>query len=120
MGKIADLTESELRLIQDAVNERYGKDVELQLADSELRLSLSSRELTVCPTVFWQERGASFVIFKTGPSRYRCQFFYSVREQFGTGKEEYDDLSDCVVSLLQTQADEQSRRETVSEASGNA
>jgi len=120
MGKIADLTESELRVIRDAVNERYGKDVELQLADSELRLSPSSRELTVCPTAFWREHGASFVIFKTGQNRFRCQFFYSVREQFGTSKEEYDDLSDCVVSLLQTQADEERRRETVSETSGNA
>ncbi len=35
----------------------------------------------------------------------RCQFFYRRRQMYGTGIPEYDDLAECVVSLLQVQAD---------------
>jgi hypothetical protein len=45
------------------------------------------------------------VVVKTGDSHYRCQFFYRIHQMYGTGVEEYDDLTECVVSLLQVQAD---------------
>jgi len=38
--------------------ERYGKLVPMQLADSELQLDELSDELTLCPTIYWTERGA--------------------------------------------------------------
>jgi len=41
--------------------------------------------------------------------RYRCQFFYRGYQQYGTGVHEYDDLSECMVSLLQAQADHEAR-----------
>ncbi len=44
-------------------------------------------------------------IFKTGERKYRCQFFFRVHQQYGTGVFEYDDLAECTVSLLQAQAD---------------
>jgi len=46
-----------------------------------------------------------------GDHRFRCQFFYSVREQYGTGKAEYDDLLECVVALLKLQADHAAQRQ---------
>jgi hypothetical protein len=71
---------------------RYGKLVPLQLADSELQLGDNPEELTSCPTLYWNERGAHFVACKVAPDRYRCQFFYSETEQYGTGRDEYDNL----------------------------
>lgn len=68
-----------------------------------------SQELTPCPALVWSERGCNFVIVKIGEQRYWGQFFYVLYQQFGTnfgtGREEYDHIGDCVVTLLQVQAD---------------
>jgi hypothetical protein len=61
--------------------ERYGKLVPFQLADSELQLDASSGKLTLCPTIYWAERGAQFVGCKVAQECFRCQFFYSEAEQ---------------------------------------
>jgi hypothetical protein len=37
--------------------------------------------------------------------RFRAQFYYGEAEQFGVGKDEFDELGDCVVTLLQVQSD---------------
>ncbi|MHB1950525.1 MAG: hypothetical protein ACYCQK_03530 [Acidiferrobacteraceae bacterium] len=118
MNSIPDFTDTELWTIRVAVNERYGHKVDIELADSELRLDPAVPVLTSCPTVFWSERGANFVISKIAESRYRCQFFYSVREQYGTGRETYDDLAECVTTLLQVQADHERDRAMTSGGNG--
>ena len=105
MPEIPDITESELWVIKTTLEERYGREVNTQLADAEIRLMPSDRELSSCPVVYWNEDGCNFVLFKTGDRRYRCQFFYRGYQQYGTGTYEYDDLTECIVSLLQTQAD---------------
>ena len=45
------------------------------------------------------------VNYGSSTPRYRCQFYYRVHQMYGTGEEEYDDLSECMVTLLQVQAD---------------
>ena len=105
LDKIPDFTNTELWVIRQAVSERFRKEVEIQQADAELRLDPGDRELTLCPVVYWREDKAQFVIFKTGAQAYRNQFFYSVREQYGTGRPEYTDIGECVLTLLQVQAD---------------
>jgi len=106
MAEIPDISDTERWILETTLKERYGRDLELRLADAEIRLSPSDRELTNCPVVLWQdEQGCNFVVFKTGDRSYRCQFFYRGYQQYGTGVKEYDDLSECVVSLLQAQAD---------------
>lgn len=102
---IPDFTETEQKLVSAQLLYRYGEVVPLQLADSELQLDLASPDLTLCPTLYWYERGAHFVVCKVAEERYRSQFFYSETEQYGTGKDEYHDLRECVVTLLQVQAD---------------
>jgi len=102
---IPDFTDTEQKLVSTSLFERYGKLVPLQLADSELQLDASSEELALCPTIYWVERGAQFVVCKVAADRYRCQFFYSETEQYGTGHDEYNSLGDCVVTLLQVQSD---------------
>lgn len=102
---IPDFTDNEIWIIRTALRERYGKDVEPDQVEIEMRLNPFSSQLTSCPALFWSELGANFVIAKTGEQSYRPQFFYRVHQQFGTGVEHYSDLTQCVVTLLQVQAD---------------
>ncbi len=110
MKSIPDFNQNELWVVKKALEERYGKPVDIELAESELRLDPDSSELTPCPTVFWQVGDCNFVVFKVGERSYRCGFFYSIREQYGTGIDQFDDLSECVVILLQVQADHEAQR----------
>ena len=110
---IPKFTAREHNLVKQCVMERYGTKIALQDAEAELQLDLLKEELTVCPSTTWEERGAHFVVFKTGDSRFRCQFYYTDVEQFGTGKDEYDNLGDCVVTLLQVQADHELQRQGI-------
>ncbi len=102
---IPDFSSPERQVVESALTQRYGKSVDLQLADSELRLDPGVPALSSCPTLYWHERGCHFLVFKTAASRYRCQFFYTDDEHFGTGRAEYDDLNACVLDLLRAQAD---------------
>ncbi len=109
-----DFTESERDLVAELLQQRYAKAVQMELADSELRLDPGSDALTICPTLYWSERGAQFVVCKTAHLRFRCQFFYTDADHYGTGQEEYTDLRRCVLTLLRVQADHESRSEGVS------
>ncbi len=111
--KIPAFTDREKRLVTQSVKERHGHVVPLETAVAELQLDLLKDDLTPCPSLTWQERGANFVIFKTADSRFRCQFYYHDTEQFGTGKDEYDNLGDCVLTLLQVQADHELMRQGI-------
>jgi len=102
---LPDFTDAERWCVETALLERYGRKVEIEQADIELRLDPALPLLTVCPALYWKE-GAAFFIAKLGDGRFRSQFFYSGREQYGTGREEYDNLAECVVTLLQLQADQ--------------
>jgi len=105
VGDIPDFTASELRTARATLQERYGKPVEPELADCELHLDKDSPEPTSCPSLFWHNGGCNFVAFKIAGNRFRCQFFYQIHEMFGTGVEEFDNLGDCILTLLQIQAD---------------
>jgi hypothetical protein len=103
--KPSDFTDSELKLVNQSLLERYGRVVPLQVAVAEVQLDPEEENLTECPTLYWEERGAHFVVIKIGDARYTGQFFYSEATQFGTGKPMFDNLGDCVVTLLQVQSD---------------
>lgn len=102
---IPDFSESEIKLTRQTLIERYGHEITLQTADAEIQLDPEGEQLTTCPVLYWEERGAHFVIFKLGASLFKAQFFYSEATQFGTGKESFDNLGDCVITTLQVQAD---------------
>jgi len=105
MSQIPDTTQTETWIVETTLKERYGEAVDLRLADCDIRLQPSDREVTSTPAFFWTADDCHFVIFKTAEKRYRCQFYYRGYQQYGTGIREYDDLTECVVSLLQAQAD---------------
>ncbi|MBU1235693.1 MAG: hypothetical protein KJ634_09115 [Gammaproteobacteria bacterium] len=110
---IPDFTDVELKLVNQTLLERYGRMVALQTADAEVQLNPESEDLTNCPVIYWEERGAHFVAFKLGPSLFKAQFFYNETTQFGTGKESFDNLGDCVITLLQVQADHEQQMQGV-------
>ncbi|HHJ15451.1 MAG TPA: hypothetical protein ENJ80_02015 [Gammaproteobacteria bacterium] len=111
MSVIPDFTDSELWIIKSTLQERYGETPEVQLAETELRLDPSRTELAPCPTAYWEVNKCHFIICKTGDNRFRCQFFYRIHQMYGTGTETYDDLTECVVTLLQVQADYEAKQE---------
>jgi hypothetical protein len=111
MASAPDITDTEQWVIKTTLRERYGRDLELQLADADIRLHPSDREPTSsCPVILLQpDGGCTFVIFKDGGSNHRRQFFYKPYKQMGTGTDEYDDLAECAVAVLQAQAPERRR-----------
>jgi hypothetical protein len=115
-------TESELWTIQSTVNERYGREVPLEVAETEVRLQPEDRTLVTRPAVYWDDgQGCHFVVIKLASNTYRCQFYYRGFEQFGTGHERYYDLLQAVVTLLQVQADyELMRRQRLEQQASTA
>ncbi len=117
---IPDFTDSEFQLVSQILLERYSRLVPLQSADVELQLDPASETLTTCPSLYWNELGAEFIVSKLANQRFRCQFFYSADEQFGTGRDFYDNLGDCVTNVLQIQADHHGTRSAaLTETIGN-
>lgn len=110
---IPDFTDGERSLVAQTLLERYGKLVALQAADAELQLDPLSDEFSLCPTLYWTERGANFVIFKIAEKRFRAQFYYGEAEQFGVGKDEFDEIGDCAITLLQVQSDHERQMQGV-------
>jgi hypothetical protein len=110
---IPDFNSAERWVVEAALKERYGHFVAIELADSELQLDPDTPVMTICPTVFWSERGCNFLVFKTAEDRYRSLFYYSDEEQYGTGRSEYDELAECVSLLLKLQADHEKQRQGV-------
>jgi hypothetical protein len=110
---IRDFTTRERNLVGQTLTERFGKEIPLQAIQSEIQLDLLKEELTLCPSLTWQVDVCHFVVFKTGDSRFRCQFYYTDAEQFGTATVEYDTLGDCVIDLLQVQSKHEEERQKV-------
>jgi len=113
---IRPFSDRERNLVSQTILERFGNAAPLQAVDAELQLDLLKEEFTMCPSLTWNANGANFVIFKTGDERFRCQFYYIETQQFGTGKDEYDNLGDCVVTLLQVQADQEEQSKSIRNA----
>ena len=74
----------------------------------------------MCPAIYWEDaERCRFVVSKTGVDKFRSMFFWSVKDRFSTGKEEYDNLGDCLVTTLKMQ-EEAAQRRALEAGSGNA
>ncbi len=109
MKKPSDFTDADRWVVKTALKERYGQHIAVEIADSEIKLDPASDAVTLCPTFYWEQRGVEFVIFKVAEKRFRSQFYYSITEQYGTGRD-FDDLAECVVTTLRLQADHEKNR----------
>lgn len=104
-ASVPDFTAAERELVAALLLRRYGKPVAVEDAEAELQLDPTQDAPIACPTLYWSGRGAHFVIGKVGAARFRCQFFYTDADHFGTGRDEYADLEECALALLRMQAD---------------
>jgi hypothetical protein len=111
---IPDFTDDERDLVARLLQRRYAGPVAMELAEVELLLGPAEVEPTGCPALYWSARGAHFVVCKTGEARFRCQFFYTDADHYGTGRDEYDDLERCTLELLRVQADHEKQSAGVS------
>lgn len=98
-----DFSPTELKTIEKATSERW-KDVELHLADIEITRSASDENTTLCPAVVWETTDCTFVIIKVDEFVYKSVFYYLGTKQIDTGVSEYNDLKDCVLTLMKVQA----------------
>jgi len=116
--KPPDFTKDEVRLITATLRERYGHDVDVQLADAEIRLNPAIPELTMCPIVFWEMDDCHFLIARVDRHHFINHFYYRLYQTYGTEKKRYDDLFDCIVSLLksQTEYDEKEKERLAKES----
>ena len=103
MSEASAFSDADWHLVQAALRERFGRQVNVEEVETEIRLNPADRELTVCPALYWKEDGCNFVVAKTGDNQFRSMFFWSVKDRFSTGKEEYDNLGDCLVTTLKMQ-----------------
>lgn len=114
MSGIPEFSAADIKLVQATLKERFGAQVadgvEIKEVETEIRLSPGDRELTVCPALFWIVGDCAFVVSRTGQAEYRAMFYYSVKDRFATGRETYDNLGDCVISLLKVQEEEDAKR----------
>jgi hypothetical protein len=108
--RIPEFTARERNLVSQTLTERFGQPIPVQTIQSEIQLDLLKEDLTQCPALTWQEGVCNFVIFKAGDGRFRCQFYYTDAEQFGTDNKEYDSLGDCIIDLLQVQDKHEAER----------
>jgi hypothetical protein len=100
---IPAFTSADMNLVHVALRERFGREMSVEDVETEIRLNPADRELTVCPALYWEDDGCRFVVSKTGENSFRSMFFWSVKDRFATGKEEYDNLGDCLVTTLKMQ-----------------
>lgn len=103
MSQIPDFTDTELWILRTALTERHGAAIRVPWGGGEARLNPESSSLTACPVTYRAQRGANFVIVKVDGGEYRRLFFYHARNQFGTGRDYDDNLSECVTIPLQVQ-----------------
>ena len=110
MTEIPDFDDAERHIVEAALLYRYGRAVPLQSVEVDIQLDRNSDELTSWPALYWSEHGCHFVVCKPTTGRYRCEFFYSDQERYGTGLPQYDSLERCVTTLLRLQADHEKER----------
>lgn len=111
MSQIPDFDAKERRIVEAACLFRYGKVPTLEAADVELQLDPAREDLTACPSLTWRdERGVEFVVCKVAAGRYRSHFVEPGDEQFGTGRDYWDSLEECMHTLLRLHADHEAQR----------
>lgn len=106
---IPEFTNAENKLVAQTLSERYADEVALEAVEVELQIDPASPVHTACPALYWQYETIEFIVCKLAAGRFACSFFNEDGEQFGTGRRDYDNLGDCVVSLLQVQAQHEQR-----------
>jgi hypothetical protein len=97
-----DFSLFETNIVKDTVCERWN-NVDIQLADVEVSRTSTSQS-TPYPALVWEASKCTFVVIKVDEAAYKCIFYYLGTQRFDTGVNEYEDLKECVVSIMKVQA----------------
>ena len=97
-----DFSLFEINIAKDIINQRW-RGVDIDLADVEVSRNSSSESLPY-PAIVWEASKCTFVVIKVDESAYKCIYYYLGTQRFDTGVNEYDDLHDCVLSIMKVQA----------------
>lgn len=103
--RIPEFSSSELDEITHTLTLRYRNPVSVEPVEAEIQVDPEGEELASCPGLYWEARGAHFIVFRLAEDSYRGQFYYSEAQQYSTGRDHFGSLRDCVTTLLQVQAD---------------
>ena len=98
-------TQSEIDATKKLIDERWkDKDVTVHLAD--INYEKEGEETSQpYPALVWEDKHSTFVVLKMGMLAYKSFFYYLKNKRYDTGVLEYNDLQECVTSLMQSQAD---------------
>jgi hypothetical protein len=100
-----NFTESEIEATKKLVDERWkDKDVSIHLADIEYTKE-GEEAVNLYPALVWEDKSSTFVVLKMGMLSYKSFFYYLKNKRYDTGVLEYNDLNECVTTLMQSQAD---------------
>lgn len=119
MASIPDFSDPEFELVAQTLFLRYGNAVPLERVEVELLLDPAATTLDVFPALFWTAHKTDFVICKTGDARFRTQFFRANGDPFGAGRDEFDDLGECITAVLRAAADDAARRSGIASGTSN-
>ena len=101
-----DYTEQEYRAVQQVLNKRYKLPVEIYFADCEVQPDKERNERVERPAMFWIALDCNFVLIKMADDEFQGFFFYQPDEHFASAQQTYSNPVNCVIALLQFQADE--------------
>ena len=99
-------TERECQAVQQVLNERYKSPIEIHLADCEVQPDKELDERVECPAIFWSDLNCNFVLIEMADDEFKGFFFYQPDEHFASTQQPYSDAANCVIAILQSQADQ--------------
>ncbi len=101
-----DYMEQECQAVQQVLNERYKSHIEIHLADCEVQPGKDSDERVERPAIFWNALDCNFVLIKMADDEFQGFLFYQPDEHFASAQQTYSNAVNCVIAILQTQADQ--------------
>lgn len=72
-----DFTKDEVILITATLRERYGRGIEVEQTDAEIRLNPAIPGLTECPIVYWEADKCHFIIARADKHHCSLPFLLS-------------------------------------------
>ncbi len=100
-----NFTQSEIDATKKIVDERWkDKNITVHLADIDYAKE-GDETSQPYPALVWEDKNTTFIVLKMGMLVYKSFFYYLKNKRYDTGVLEYNDLQECVTSLMQSQAD---------------
>ncbi len=102
---VEDFNEHEINIAKKLIDNRWKNgNVNIHLADIEYTKE-NEESPKPYPALVWEYKVTTFVILKIANLTYKSFFYYKNNKRFDTGVLEYNDLHECVMTIMKAQAD---------------